>query len=106
MRKKQILQQIANSHGGSHETMLEMLQSHKGLNSTVENVSNKLYDQAATGLLQGSLSVSISWDGATYAGHSVNIAMALDCQQMNAAYVRTVVHNQKNIFFLRPWVVG
>ena len=99
LRKKQLLQKLANAHGGSHETMLEVLQSHKGCHSTVENVSNKLYDQAATGLLQGSLSVSISWDGATYAGHSVNIAMALDCQQMNAAYMRPVVHNQKKSCF-------
>ena len=93
--KKQLLDRLEKAHGGSHETMLEILSEQRGMNAILQTVSNKMYDESAAGLFRSSLSVCLSWDGATYAGHSVNIGTALDCQHLFAAYMPPVVDISK-----------
>ena len=89
--KKHLIQKLADSHGGSHETILQTLSGFKGVNSVLMNVSNRIYQQAACASFAHCHTLSLSWDGACYAGHSVNISMALDCKTLNAAYMRPVV---------------
>ena len=89
--KKHLIQKLAASHGGSHEAILQTLSGFKGVNSVLMNVSNRIYQQAACASFAHCHTLSLSWDGASCAGRSVSIAMALDCKTLNAAYVRPVV---------------
>ena len=89
--KMQLIQKLADSHGGSHETMCSVLSEHRGLSQVMVHTSNRLYEEGAAASFLHCHTLSVSWDGATYAGHSVNIAMAMCCQSLNAAYLRPVV---------------
>ena len=90
--KRQWLRKLATAHSqGNAETILELLATHKGQAAVVMNFTNAMYEENARSLMQLCRALSMSWDGATYAGLSVNIAMGLCCVTAKAVHMRPVV---------------
>ena len=90
--KKLLLRKLACVHNQSaKETMLAVMQGHKGYAGVLQNVRNGMYERAGQGLLEQCRALSLHWDGATYSGLSVNIAVGLDCISEVAVHMRPVV---------------
>lgn len=85
--KMQALQK-ASAQCGSKNTIMDTLTDSKGYAAITRNVSNQLYERMAAQTLSDSCALSMSWDGATYGGLSVNIAMALDCDSLRCCHLK------------------
>ena len=64
------------------------LTSSSGYASVVRNVSNMLTDQMTKQRFIHSSAVSVQWDGACYNGLSTNIALLVDVDSEEGAYLR------------------
>ena len=72
---------------GQSETIIRTLSDKHGYAAVIRNVSNTLYSQATAKAFAQVRSVSLSWDGAGYAGLPVNVAFILDSQTGFAAHL-------------------
>lgn len=74
---------------------MDAITSSKGYAGVARNVRNRLYSRAAAKCMESATAISLSWDGATYGGLNVNIAMAVDCMRKRACYLRPGVGTTK-----------
>lgn len=91
LEKMQILRK-SMTHGGSANACIRLLSDQRGLASVVRNLSNKQYEHKAAASMINCRALSVNWDGATYSGYNVNIALALDCMSGFGCHMRPTVH--------------
>ena len=90
LQKKQILQRLCRT-GGQHNAIASGLASHKGYAAIVANVRAAHYRANARETMSFSICMSWSWDGATYGGLSVNVAMCVDPLRLVACHCKPAV---------------
>ena len=79
-------------HCGTDNTKMDVLaDGHKGYVGTVRSLENYLYLKKAAALQAGASSGSFHWDGASYSGFQVNVALAMNVDTRCATYLKPVV---------------
>ena len=106
LQNKYLLRRLSRT-GEQHNSIANTLCSHDGYASVIANVRAAQYHVAAREVMKASTRMSWSWDGATYGGLSVNVALCLSVNvPMVACHCAPVVSGGLNAFAQRPPAVS
>ena len=102
---KQKLLDIAFRRYGSNSTIIDVLtDGHKGYNSVVQRIGNRMYLEQARCGMNSHNSFAVHWDVAFYGGISCNIGFLMETRGFRGCYLKPTVRLQTDLpFFPFLW---